>query len=1504
MSKARGGIVSSGLRLVSDPQAARLKGLQIAGVALAALLLIIAAGGSTKAQAEPPPGSWYQPLNEEFSGETLNSALWTPEWPTDISGGCTKPSGVEQKSGYLWLWLREVGTTCVNGKGEILTRSTTGASINSNPLGSNRAPGMSGFQYRYGYVEWRAFYPESATSPSLSTCPIAGCVANWPTLWSFSQGQVDELDVAEGSSGGMICSTWHHWAGVNPNWGLCNNSTGGGWHTFGLDWEPGGLAFFYDGQLAYSVSKEGLSAEAQQFFPHDPQFLIASYQDRRTTNDPKIIPAVMKLDYVRVWRHPEAPTAATNVAAEVGTTSAKLTGWVTPNGSATNYYFEYGPTTAYGTNYPAPPGWSIGSGDSKGFAWNDIGGLQPGTTYHYRIVATNGVGAGYGADQTFTTQAPPPTVSSLTVSEATGTTAKLTGSVNPQGFATQYRFECGTGGTYAIFTPETGLSAGNQNVNVSATVEGLSPATGYQCRLTATNAGGRTDGPPVSFTTRNPPVVETLPPSEVTKSKITMAAKVDGKGKATTYYFEYGAKEGLGEGIAYSSKTEAKALPGGSGFQTVSASIEGLSVSRTIHYRIVASSEEGTVKGGDQVATTGWSSEPSSGPSGAKYDWMQDISCPASGNCFGVGAYVDSNGVKKIAAEHWNGSAWTSMEPGSPTGTAAELQGVSCPTTSSCFAVGYLETSGSSRPLIMKWNGSAWSEVSPGSEVPSGYKRTLTDLDCTSVSNCEAVGYIDTAPGSAPQKPLAMHWDGSTWTVRSSADPRTAGGEPSAEGNALLNVDCASATVCKAVGTHISSVAGVKARRPLIEQLSGSAWVNEAEEVDLYSREQNGETDFWLVGVSCPTTGMCFAVGGSASAHEVAKPRAFTVRLTENKWRPMWAPKETNGATELYDVSCSSPTSCRAVGLGGFAMHWMGIEWIGEGPTAPADMDRSQLSSVNLSGITCLSAGECHAVGTYLTTSNKMLRLTEGWSGAGTVPTVRKEVAGPIDRSTAGLNQWIDPAGVDTTFFYEYGLTESYGSKTPEASVGSGGLGINITNGGWAMASATASELLPGRKYHYRVVANNGFTPVTGPDYTFETKDPLSEMPVTEAFSGGTSAISDFATKWAPLSWAASPQASHKGKNSTGGWQGVDSAVSGAYFMPTVTDQGAGLAVQATLAGAGTQFSLWLDMPSPATAKSGYQMAFQSEGSGLYSVTLKKWVSGTATTLATKTGNSLPTGSRMALIDEGGALAVWTNPGGTGFDKILTATDSTYAGGNAGVEAAGSNVVFKQFKVGDLPEKASSFEAATKAVPVVDAFNREESPLSLGGSWAALAWDTASTKIGISHAAYGWGQPGQDNGITGAYWQKAPIGDTGTGDAVVTNNNFEFIFINAGNYLGLWLNAPSPGTVKSGYQLWISEAGTGGAVEVKLIKWVSGVATTLGTKSGLALKGTSGGITGVRFALVDKGGTVSAWTSTKTGTFTQVLSVADSTYSYGYAGMESTGFTRQREIKLGQLALY
>jgi hypothetical protein len=96
--------------------------------------------------------------------------------------------------------------------------------------------------------------------------------------------------------------------------------------------------------------------------------------------------------------------AVTQTASGVTTGGATLTGQITPLSLSTTYYFDVGTTTAYGIQTPVT---SVQAPALLQAVQAPVSGLKPGTLYHYRLVAGEGLTAVFGLDKTFRTAAAP-----------------------------------------------------------------------------------------------------------------------------------------------------------------------------------------------------------------------------------------------------------------------------------------------------------------------------------------------------------------------------------------------------------------------------------------------------------------------------------------------------------------------------------------------------------------------------------------------------------------------------------------------------------------------------------------------------------------------------------------------------------------------------------------------------------------------------------------------------------------------------------------------------------------------------------------------------------------------------------------------------------------------------------------------------------------------------------------------------------------------------------------
>jgi hypothetical protein len=97
---------------------------------------------------------------------------------------------------------------------------------------------------------------------------------------------------------------------------------------------------------------------------------------------------------------PPAPGVSTGGVSGVTSSTVVFHGAVNPKGQITSYVFQYGTTKGYGAQTTLA---SVGDRTATIHVVQAVGGLQPYTTYHYRILASSAGGATPGVDRTFTT---------------------------------------------------------------------------------------------------------------------------------------------------------------------------------------------------------------------------------------------------------------------------------------------------------------------------------------------------------------------------------------------------------------------------------------------------------------------------------------------------------------------------------------------------------------------------------------------------------------------------------------------------------------------------------------------------------------------------------------------------------------------------------------------------------------------------------------------------------------------------------------------------------------------------------------------------------------------------------------------------------------------------------------------------------------------------------------------------------------------------------------------
>lgn len=559
----------------------------------------------------------------------------------------------------------------------------------------------------------------------------------------------------------------------------------------------------------------------------------------------------------------DPPEATTGTAAGIGGEKATVEGLVDPNGDEltaaqegqTTYYFEYGTTTGYGTLAPVPRK-ALAAGSGPVGVSQALTGLEPQTTYHYRLVASEKDVEDYGADMTFTTaNSGKPAVTTQRVSQANETTATLRGSVNTRSLATTYRFEYGQTAAYGSSTAVGNLAAGSNAVEVTASLSSLMPGATYHYRVSATNSEGTNVGGDREFKTcpvggckwsfQSPPSTEAGTDNSLTdvscaSQSMCMAAGTDA---ATS--------QGLLQ------------LWNGSNWSILQAGSVGTSLS--------------------------------------------DISCASTTFCMAIGKDSQGPGIWQVV--DWGEWMTAGVSPLVPSGGAnLKLEDVSCSSASSeypgfspCTVVGsYTTEAGGTLPLVERWDGSKWSLQS--AQLPSQREGKLTILhsvSCVSSSSCVAVGA--NKPNTAEEN-LAEHWNGTSWSIASA--PKPAG----ASHSELRAVSCDSASACMATGRSKESASG--AWSPFAERWSSSSWSTLAMQVPSGADETN------LGNISCSSPTSCVAVGGHTSWSSwpfVQKPLLGT--WDGEKWSIQFSPTpEGDSWSTLLGVACTSATACTAVG--------------------------------------------------------------------------------------------------------------------------------------------------------------------------------------------------------------------------------------------------------------------------------------------------------------------------------------------------------------------------------------------------------------------------------------------------------------------------------------------------------------------------------------------------------------------------------------------------------------
>ncbi len=309
----------------------------------------------------------------------------------------------------------------------------------------------------------------------------------------------------------------------------------------------------------------------------------------------------------------------------------------------------------------------------------------------------------------------------------------------------------------------------------------------------------------------------------------------------------------------------------------------------------------------------GWSIVPSPTPPGG--GTLFAVACAGAEDCWAVGG---AGGSDVSLIEHETGGRWSIVaSPTAPAGGDIVLRGVACAGAGDCWAVGSegrdLATGYPGQdPLVVHNTGDGWTGVS-SLRLPAGVTTgELLGVTCVTVGDCWAVG-DDGDSDVEPVDPLVERYDGSGWSMVDSPTP------PSNEGIVLNAVACPGASDCWAVGQDTVATGGLPGvPAPLIEQDAGSGWSI----VPGPALPAGAGTDGTLDGVACAGAGDCWAVGSFDLVGAASQAPAAIEETSGGAWITISTPPvaiSTPSASvtmfdELQGVSCPSSGGCWAVG--------------------------------------------------------------------------------------------------------------------------------------------------------------------------------------------------------------------------------------------------------------------------------------------------------------------------------------------------------------------------------------------------------------------------------------------------------------------------------------------------------------------------------------------------------------------------------------------------------------
>jgi hypothetical protein len=322
---------------------------------------------------------------------------------------------------------------------------------------------------------------------------------------------------------------------------------------------------------------------------------------------------------------------------------------------------------------------------------------------------------------------------------------------------------------------------------------------------------------------------------------------------------------------------------------------------------------------------------------------IKSVSCSTASSCTAVGTDQNDSGKQLPVAEAWNGTSWVSQTPVTPT-NGGFLNGVFCTAANACTAVG-----GNGRPqrtIVMPFDSvrSARAALPPRARRPAA-RSALSSVDM----HASSASASTVADGTYAAGGMVQRWNGSSWTQQTAV--AHAGATPS---NLDGGVSCSAANACTAVGTYENPATG--AWLNLAERWNGTSWSHQT--VPSYP----GETDSYLISISCSAPDSCMALG----TYDQNQYVSFSASWNGASWTLHKLPTPTGAMyVSVYGVSCTAANACTAVGSYylsqqgrlPLAARWNGSGWSLQTVPRPVGSTDFELTGVSCTATGCIALG-------------------------------------------------------------------------------------------------------------------------------------------------------------------------------------------------------------------------------------------------------------------------------------------------------------------------------------------------------------------------------------------------------------------------------------------------------------------------------------------------------------------------------------------------------------------